>query len=65
MTPKTKGKRGFVHCKGGRGRSGCIVLCYLISCGHAIDDGFRTLRRSRKLADTRLPKYSVVRRLLC
>ncbi len=60
--PRNKGKKGFIHCKGGRARSGCVALCYLISCGYSIDEGYRTLKASRGLADARLPKYKVVKR---
>lgn len=59
---KNKGKRGFIHCKGGRARSGCVALCYLISCGHSIEGGYQALKSSRRLADSRLRKYEVVQR---
>jgi atypical dual specificity phosphatase len=60
---KNAGKRALIHCKGGRGRSACIAICYLLSTGkYSLKEAFRTVKASRLLADARVKRYKVVER---
>lgn len=38
------GKRVFVHCHAGMGRSATLATCYLIACGLTLEEALKTLR---------------------
>lgn len=71
---KNKGKRAFIHCKGGRARSGTIVICYLLTTinnnnntsgkkeRYTLSEAFTLMRSCRRIVDHRLPTYKVVQR---
>lgn len=40
----------LIHCKGGRGRAVTTCLCYLISEGYSIKDGFNLIKSHRNVA---------------
>lgn len=61
---KNANKRALIHCKGGRSRSSCIALCYLLATGqYTIDEGFKTIKASRNIADRDIKHFKVVKRL--
>jgi protein-tyrosine phosphatase len=39
------GARVYVHCRGGRGRTGCVVACHLIERGTSPADALDAVRR--------------------
>ncbi|MBO9397736.1 dual specificity protein phosphatase family protein [Shimia sp. R9_2] len=44
------GGRVLVHCRGGCGRSGMIVLRLMLACGEALEDALKRLRVVRRCA---------------
>ena len=40
-----RGAPVYVHCRGGRGRTGCVVACYLIERGAAPSDALEAVRQ--------------------
>jgi len=41
------GRKTVVHCLAGRGRTGTLVACYLVSVGHPPEEAMDTVRRIR------------------
>jgi atypical dual specificity phosphatase len=56
-----RGRKVYVHCKAGRGRSATIVLCYLVAKGLAPEDAQRLLRQKRPQVLPTLFKRKVVK----
>jgi atypical dual specificity phosphatase len=54
------GRKTYVHCKAGRGRSATIVMCYLISIGMKPDDAQKFLISKRPHVVSGLAKRQVV-----
>jgi atypical dual specificity phosphatase len=50
----------FVHCKAGRGRSTCVVFCYLLSLGYSLDEAMAVINHHRSVVDNNVKEYSVV-----
>ena len=42
------GRRVYVHCWGGHGRTGTVAGCWLKQCGAACDDAFAAIARARR-----------------
>lgn len=62
---KNANKRALIHCKGGRSRSACIALCYLLSTGiYTVDEAFKTIKASRTVADRGIKQMNVVKRFV-
>ena len=40
-----RGKRVYLHCWGGKGRTGTAVACHLVRRGHSADDALRTVEK--------------------
>lgn len=64
---KNKGKRAFIHCKGGRARSGTVVICYLLTTmngkkRYTLSEAFSLMKSCRHIVDQRLPTYKIVQR---
>lgn len=51
----------LIHCKGGRGRAVTTCLCYLISKGYSISDGFNKIKLCRDVASDAVMYSSVVK----
>lgn len=53
-TQIVEGKKVYIHCKAGRGRSAVIVICYLIRYAHmSIDEAIRYVSSKRKVVTLR------------
>ncbi|MCY3023090.1 MAG: dual specificity protein phosphatase family protein [Planctomycetota bacterium] len=55
------GRKVYVHCKAGRGRSATIVLCYLIAKGFSPEKGQALLLEKRPHVNRGLAQREVVR----
>ena len=55
------GRKVYVHCKAGRGRSATIVLCYLIAKGLTPAQGQALILEKRPHANRKLAQREVVR----
>lgn len=55
------GKKVYVHCKAGRGRSATIVLCYLVAKGLTPEQGQALILEKRPHANRKLAQRDVVR----
>jgi len=55
------GRKVYVHCKAGRGRSATIVLCYLIAKGLTPEQAQALVLEKRPHANRRLAQRAVVR----
>jgi len=55
------GRKVYVHCKAGRGRSATIVLCYLVAKGLTPEQGQALILEKRPHANRRLAQRAVVR----
>jgi len=55
------GRKVYVHCKAGRGRSATIVLCYLVAKGLTPEQGQALILEKRPHANRRLAQRLVVR----
>lgn len=51
----------LIHCKGGRGRAVTTCLCYFISKGYSISDGFNLIKSCRDVASEAVMYSSVVK----
>ena len=54
------GRKVYVHCKAGRGRSATIAMCYLISRGHTPESAQAFLSEKRPQVNRSLAKRAVV-----
>ncbi len=58
------GRKVYVHCKAGRGRSATLVLCYLMaSAGMTADEAYEKVRAARPQVDGGLADRPVVREM--
>ena len=55
------GRKVYVHCKAGRGRSATIVMCYLIRLGHTPESAQALLSQKRPQVVRSLAQRKVVR----
>jgi atypical dual specificity phosphatase len=55
------GRKVYVHCKAGRGRSATIVLCYLVTKGLTLEQGQALLLQKRAHVNRRLAQRVAVR----
>ena len=55
------GRKVYVHCKAGRGRSATIVLCYLVAQGHSPEEAQALLIQKRAHVNRGLARRAVVR----
>ena len=58
---RAAGRKVYVHCKAGRGRSATLVMCYLIKKGLSIEEAQRLLLEKRPQVNPRLFQRAVVR----
>ena len=63
LTEQTNSKI-FIHCKAGRARSSCVVLCYLITCGYTVDDAMGLIMSKNKIVDSSIRSYQSVIELI-
>lgn len=54
------GRKVYIHCKAGRGRSATIAMCYLITRGHTPDSAQALLTQKRPQVNQKLAKRMVV-----
>lgn len=54
------GRKVYVHCKAGRGRSATIVMCYLITRGHTPESAQTLLSQKRPQVNRKLAQRKVV-----
>lgn len=55
-----EGRKTYIHCKAGRGRSATVVMCYLISKGYSPGDAQKLLIEKRPHVVSSLAKRNVV-----
>jgi atypical dual specificity phosphatase len=58
---KDEKKVVLIHCKGGRGRAVITCLCYLLSKGYSIRDGFHLIKSKRPVASSAVMYSTVVK----